>query len=313
MKERIGLIGIGLVGTALAENLLGASYSVVGYDILSSKCRKLEKLGGKAASSPCEVGRQAKRVFLSLMSTEIVRDVLEGAAGLLEGKTPPKYIIDTTTGDPLETAAIAHRLRGKEMFFLDSPISGSSEQIRQREGVPLIGGDRDAFEACKDLFGAIAKRFFYVGPSGDGSKTKLAGNLVLGLNRLVLAEGLVFAKALGLNLETFLSLLKETPAYSCSMDVKGKKMVEGDFAPESRMSQHKKDLEIILHYAEKFGQPLPLAQVHKDIIEAAMEAGDGELDNCAVIKQIGRLAEKEQEKTGRGEKRGSCQQKGAGG
>jgi len=294
VNNKVGLIGIGLVGTALAQNLLKAGYSVVGFDIEESKCRNLEKMGGKAASSSREVAQEVNRVLLSLLSTEIVRDVLDGAGGLLEAETPPRYIIDTTTGDPTETAAIARRLKGRGIDFLDSPISGSSEQIRRREGVVMVGGDPDAYETCKDLFSAIAKKFFHVGPSGDGSKAKLASNLILGLNRLVLAEGLVFAEKLGLNLKTFFPLLKETPAYSCSMDVKGKKMIEENFEPESRISQHKKDLEIILDYAERLGQPLPLTQLHKDIIEAAIEAGDGQLDNCAVIKQIRHLADREQ-------------------
>lgn len=307
MKNKIGLIGIGLVGTALAENLLKAGYSVVGFDIEKSKCRKLDRLGGRGASSPREVGQEVNRVFLSLMSTETVRDVLGGAGGLQEAETLPRYIIDTTTGEPEETAAIARRLREEGVFFLDSPISGSSEQIRCREGVLMVGGERSAYEACKDLFSAIAKKFFYVGPSGDGSKAKLASNLILGLNRLVLAEGLVFAETLGLNLKTLLPLLKETPAYSCSMDVKGQKMIEGHFEPESRISQHKKDLEIILHYAQTSGQPLPLTQLHRDIIEAAIEAGDGQLDNSAVIKQIRRLADSKQEKKAKSENSGSSE------
>lgn len=289
MKEPVGLIGIGLVGSALAENLLGAGYSVIGYDIEPGKCEKLERLGGEPASCPRDVAGRARRVFLSLMSSEIVRDVLEGPAGLLEAEVPPAYIIDTTTGDPDETVAIARKLKEREVFFLDAPISGSSQQIRQREGVLMVGGDPGAYEACKDLFGAVAKKYFYVGPSGDGSKAKLASNLILGLNRLVLAEGLVFAERLGLNLKRFLHLLKETPAYSCAMDVKGQKMVEADFKPDSRISQHNKDLEIILDYAKRSGQGLPLTRVHKDIIEAAIQAGEGELDNCAVIKQLRRL------------------------
>ncbi|NQT84428.1 NAD(P)-dependent oxidoreductase [bacterium] len=291
MKKGIGLIGIGLVGTALAENMLKAGYSVVGFDIETSKRRNLERLGGIPASSPREVARETNRVFLSLMSTDVVRNVLDGPAGLLKAEAAPEYIVDTTTGDPMETTAIAQTLKEKGIFFLDSPISGSSEQIRHREGVLMVGGDPHAYEACKDLFSAVAKKFFYVGPSGDGSKAKLASNLILGLNRLVLAEGLVFAERLGLDLESFLPLLKETPAYSCSMDVKGQKMIEGDFKPESRISQHNKDLGIILDYAKRLGQPLPLAQLHNKIIETAMKAGDGNLDNCAVIKQIRRMAD----------------------
>jgi 3-hydroxyisobutyrate dehydrogenase-like beta-hydroxyacid dehydrogenase len=184
---------------------------------------------------------------------------------------------------------MARKLKERDVFFLDAPISGSSQQIRRREGVVMVGGEREAYEACVDLLGAVAEKYFYVGPSGDGSKAKLASNLILGLNRLVLAEGLVFAEKLGLNLRSLLHLLKETPAYSCAMDVKGQKMVEGDFKPDSRISQHNKDLEIILGYAERSGQRLPLTRVHKDILEAAIQAGEGELDNCAIIEQLRRL------------------------
>lgn len=297
MKEPIGLIGIGLVGTALAENLLHSGHAVVGFDIDAGKYRNLERLGGTAASSPRDVGRQVDRVLLSLMSTDIVREVVEGPAGLLEAESPPTHIIDTTTGDPEETIALAQRLNEKDISFLDAPISGSSEQIRRREAVFMVGGEADAFEACKDLFGALAAKFFHVGPSGSGSKAKLASNLIIGVNRLALAEGLVFAEKLGLDLRSFLSLLKETPAYSCAMDVKGEKMIEGDFEPQSRVSQHKKDLEIILEYAEKLGQPLPLAQLHKGVIDRLIEAGDGELDNAAVIEQIRRLADSGKGKT----------------
>ena len=290
MKNQIGLIGIGLVGTALAENLISAGYPVVGFDIDPDKCLNFEKMGGRAVSSPLEVAENAKSVFLSLMNTDIVRKVLTGPEGLLHAKPLPTHIIDTTTGDPDETIKIARQLKRKRVSFLDSPISGSSAQIRMREGVVMIGGDLEAFERCKVLYSAIAKDFTYIGPSGNGSKAKLASNLILGLNRLVLAEGLVFAERFGFDLKSFLSLLKKTPAYSCAMDVKGKKMIEGDFSPQSRVNQHFKDLDLILRYAEKLGQPLPLTQLHKEILQKIIDVGDGDLDNAAVIKQIRRLA-----------------------
>ena len=117
---------------------------------------------------------------------------------------------------------------------------------------------------------------------------KLATNLVLGLNRLVLAEGLVFAEKLGLDPSTFLDVLKAGPGYSVAMDVKGDKMLRGDFAPESRIRQHRKDVALILKYAGEGEQELPLSRVHLAILESAMAAGDGDLDTCAVLKEIRR-------------------------
>jgi 3-hydroxyisobutyrate dehydrogenase-like beta-hydroxyacid dehydrogenase len=290
MKENVGLIGIGLVGAALAENLNRAGYFVVGCDIDSSRCRHLEKMGGRAVSTPREVAANVRRVFLSLMTTDIVRAVLMGSDGVLQAHKPPDYIIDTTTGDPDGTVEIARQLEKQNIRYLDAPISGSSQQIRNREGVVMVGGRHDAYRRCHDLFGAIARDVVYIGPSGSGARAKLVSNVILGLNRLVLAEGLVFAERFGFELSAFLELLKKTPAYSCAMDVKGQKMIDGDFSPQSRVAQHFKDLKLSLRYAEKLGQPLPLTRLHKKILADMIAAGDGGLDNAAVVKHFRRLA-----------------------
>jgi 3-hydroxyisobutyrate dehydrogenase-like beta-hydroxyacid dehydrogenase len=152
----------------------------------------------------------------------------------------------------------------------------------------MVGGDKAAFEKCQDIFAALSERVFYVGPSGHGSKAKLASNLILGLNRLALAEGLVFAEKLGLDLAAFLELVKTTPAYSTVMDVKGEKMLTGDFAAQARIRQHHKDVSLILKYAEQAGQELPLSKVHLDVLTKAIAAGDADLDNAAVIKELRR-------------------------
>jgi 3-hydroxyisobutyrate dehydrogenase-like beta-hydroxyacid dehydrogenase len=288
MTAKIGLVGLGLVGTAIAERLLAEQFDVVGFDIDSTKCEHLEQLGGKVVNSPTEVAEQADRVVLSLPNTEVVLEVIEGPGGILEAKTLPRYIIDTTTGDPEETAALAKRLAKQGIYFLDAPFSGSSRQVRDKEIVFIVGGDKTAFEECKDIFDALGEKVFYVGESGNGSKTKLASNLVLGLNRLALAEGLVFASKLGLDPRAFLELLKVTPAYSSAMDIKGKKMLDGDFTAQARLRQHHKDVSIILKYAEKAEQELPLSKVHLDVLKKAIEAGDGDLDNSAVIREIER-------------------------
>ncbi len=299
MANKVGLVGLGLVGTALAELLLRRQFDVVGFDIDPQRRAELEKLGAEWAGSPAEVAGQVERIILSLPDTNVVEQVVEGPGlvgatlcGCPEGRHMGlplhKYIIDTTTGDPERTMNLAARLAEKGIAFLDATISGSSEQVRNRQAVFMVGGDNVAFEKCRDIFEALAQKVFYLGPSGSGSKAKLASNLILGLNRLALAEGLVFAEKLGLDLKAFLELLTATPAYSAIMDTKGEKMLKGDFTAQARIRQHHKDVSLILKYAEKAGQELPLSKVHFDVLQKAIEAGDADLDNSAVIKEFRR-------------------------
>ena len=232
-------------------------------------------------------------MILSLPDSDVVDQIVSGPGGLLAAGSGLRLILDTTTGEPERTEALAARCAARGVLFADAPISGSSEQIRRRQGVVLVGGERAAYDACLDLIRAVADRHYYLGGPGAGSRAKLASNLILGLNRLALAEGLVFAERLGLDLPAFLEMLKTTPAYSCAMDVKGEKMLRGDFAPQSKVAQHHKDLRIILECAAKAGQELPLAALHKEILEQAMAAGEGDLDTSVVLQGLRRMRRRE--------------------
>jgi 3-hydroxyisobutyrate dehydrogenase-like beta-hydroxyacid dehydrogenase len=288
LSDNIGLIGLGLVGSVIAERLQADGFNIVGFDIDRGKCEQLEQLGAVAVDGPVQVAEQTERVILSLPDTDAVLKVVEGPGGILEAKRMPEYIIDTTTGEPDKTALLAKRLAERDVYFLDAPFSGSSQQVIDKEVTFMVGGEKVAYERCMDIFQALSEKVFYLGDSGSGSKAKLASNLILGLNRLALAEGLVFAAKLGLNLQDFLELLKVTPAYSAAMDVKGEKMLEGDFTPQARLRQHHKDVSIILKYAEHLQQELPLSKVHLEVLEKAIAAGEGDLDNSAVIREIQR-------------------------
>ena len=292
-RETIGLIGIGLVGTALAENLLAAGYQVIGFARSEASRETLRRLGGRAAGRLGQVAEEAARVILSLPDSDVVDQIVSGPGGLLDAGSGLRLILDTTTGEPERTEALAARCANHGVLFADAPISGSSEQIRRRQGVVLVGGERAAYDSCLDLIRAVSDRHYYLGGPGAGSRAKLASNLILGLNRLALAEGLVFAERLGLDLPAFLAMLKTTPAYSCAMDVKGEKMLRGDFAPQSKVAQHHKDLRIILECAAKAGQELPLAALHKEILEQAMAAGEGDLDTSVVLQGLRRMRRRE--------------------
>ena len=149
-----------------------------------------------------------------------------------------------------------------------------------------MAGDQKAFNACDDLWDCLAAKTFYVGAWGNAVKMKLVTNLVLGLNRAVLAEGLVYAETNGVSREDALQVLLNSPAYSRTMDAKGPKMVKGEFTPEARLSQHIKDVRLILAEAERGNALLPLSTIHLELLEQAEAAGLGELDNSAIIRVI---------------------------
>jgi 3-hydroxyisobutyrate dehydrogenase-like beta-hydroxyacid dehydrogenase len=152
----------------------------------------------------------------------------------------------------------------------------------------LIGGDADVMSAVAPVLRALFASYFRIGKIGDAGRAKLAINLILGLNRLALAEGLVFAERLGLDPELFLKVARSSAAYSQVMDVKGSKMIRGEFAAEGRITQHLKDVQLMLQQAQRLRQPLALLEIHADVLEACVRHGEGDLDNSAVIKELRR-------------------------
>lgn len=287
MKQAIGLVGLGLVGTALGARLAQAGWQVLGHDNRAQACSEWVAGGGQLAPSLRELGRQCAQVVLAVFDTAGVQAVVEGPGGLLEGGGT-KAIVDCSTGDPKALQALAARLATRDVDLIEGPLSGSSLQIAQGQATMLLGGDAAAIDRHTALLQAIAGQRIHVGGAGMGARAKLATNLVLGLNRAALAEGFVLAERLGIAPETFLSLVLATPARSDAALSKGQRMVQGDFAPQSRVQQHLKDVRLMLAAAHATGQRLPLTETHASLLQAAVQAGDGELDNAAVIRQIRR-------------------------
>jgi len=267
VAKQIGIIGFGLMGSALAQRLLGAGYGVVGFDIDPAKLRSLEEIGGAAAASPADVARQCDVSFLAVFNTEQVEDVVERDVLPALGTNSGRILLCASTCDPDRIAALAQRIAPQGLHLLDTPISGTSEQVRQGRGVALVGGDATKLAEVADVLGAVFPSYFHMGPAGNAGRTKLAINLILGLNRLALAEGLVFAERMGLEPARFLEVARQAASYSQVMDTKGPKMVRGDFAPEGRARQTLKDVELMLAQARQLGQDLPLAKLNAEILK----------------------------------------------
>jgi 3-hydroxyisobutyrate dehydrogenase-like beta-hydroxyacid dehydrogenase len=306
----IGLVGLGLVGHALAQRLRAAGYGCIGYDLRAEAVARFAEAGYATAATVTELAASARTLVLAVFDTAGVLQITEGnlkafdaglGAGPDTGREPPfsaagclpahasgLTLIDCSTGDPDALAALAGRLQTRGIAFIEAPLSGSSAQIAAGEATLLLGGDAATIATQTSVLDAISTRRIHVGGAGMGARAKLATNLVLGLNRAALAEGMVFAETQGIAPATFLQLVLQTPARSGAAEAKGQMMVDGDFTPQSRIHQHLKDVGLMIDAAGATGQKLPLSEAHAALMRSAVAAGDGDLDNAAIIQQIKR-------------------------
>lgn len=285
----VGVIGLGLIGTSLAKRLLEASFAVHGYDIDPARMANFAKLGGNPAASLRDAARAAKIIVLSVFNTDQVDAVVDGAGGVPHLELEAGHaVVCTSTCDPDRVAALAAKVAPRGIRFLEMPLSGNSDQIALGNGIGMVGGAREVMEELAPVLGALCSKYFYLGSAGAAGRAKLAVNLIGGLNRAVMAEGLSFAEAMGLELEAFLEVLKASAAYSRTMDNRGLKMIHSDFAPHAKLSQSRKDFALMHSVAARVGQQLPLAGLYVDLIESCLAHGEGDLDNSAVIKELRR-------------------------
>ena len=286
--QPIGLIGIGLMGEAFAERLIGGGLSVIGYDIDPAKTARVATLGAQPAASIADVAQRCDVILLAVFSTDQVEEVVEHGMLPALGDHSSKVVLCASTCDPDLIAALGARVAERGLTFIETPVSGTSEQVRRGQGVGLIGGDREVAARLAPVLNALFASHFHVGRIGDAGRAKLVINLILGLNRLALAEGLVFAARLGLDPAALLPIARASAAYSQVMDTKGPKMLARDFVPEGRVRQTLKDAHLMLDQARAVGQRLPLLEIHADVLEACLRAGDGDRDNSIVLEEIER-------------------------
>ena len=281
---RLGIVGLGLVGNALARRLLSAGYDVCGYDIAEPACKRAQQLGVEGLSDAHQVAEKVGTILLSLMTSEDRRNLLWGDQALAAVLTPGTLILDTTTARPEDILDDHARLAEQDVRLIDVCLSGSSQVIAEGRALALVG-DKEENASYRDILAAFSKAQYYFGAPGQGNRVKLIVNLAFGLNRLVLAEALGLAAKGGFDLDVVLQLLKEGETYSVVMDTKGPKMVSGVYEPVvARLAQHLKDVRLIIDYAEDVGARVPLSEVNARLIEEVVDAGGGELDNAAVFK-----------------------------
>jgi len=280
----VGIIGLGLMGTALSGRLIDADVPLIGFDIEPARGENLKATGGMVATSVSELAGRSATIIVAVYSGDQV-EVLFGEIENAAGPVRPTVVCTTTCG-PDEMIRLARRAAGARIPFVEAPISGTSAEVRDGTATALVAGETGAIESVGTLLDILCPRRVRVGPVGDASRTKLAINLILQNNRAALAEGIAFAERLGLDGRAFLAAARESAGYSRVMDTKGEKMLTRDFRPQSHISQTLKDAEMILEEAGRLGLLLPMTTTQAELLRAAIALEGPDSDSAAVIEAI---------------------------
>ncbi len=286
----IGIVGLGLLGSAVAARLRGGGHDVVGHDLVAEKVRALEALGGQAASSAEAVARAAEAVCVVLPSLAAVEDVVLGTRGLAAGGRAAQTIIQMSTISPVLAERLAREVGAKGLAFLDCPISGTSGMVARGDGIIFVGGERWVFDRWRPVLESVLPRVIYIGRPGQAMTLKLVANLLVALNSAAAAEALLMAKRAGLDLELALEVLTNSAATSRMLEVRGPLMARQEFPPQMKLDLFMKDLHLIQEAARGVGAPLPLTDAAERLYAAAMDAGHAGEDLAVVITALARLS-----------------------
>ncbi len=290
-QQRIAFIGVGLMGHSMAKHLLSAGFPVTVHDIDPARVEAIVKEGGKKASSPGEIPGQVDVIMMSLPSSQVVNEVVKDSLRLFESGRKGLIVIDATTADPRMSAELAAQLRQKGIEMLDATISGTSEMCAVKDIIFMVGGNEAVFRECEPIFSAMSKEWIFMGENGAGAVTKLVVNLVLGLNRMALAEGLTLAKKAGLDQLQALEVLKKSAAFSKIMDQKGYRMVRKQFLPAAgKLAFYLKDVRLMLDLGARLNCPLPLISLHAQALASEVSKGRAEWDSADIISFYNELA-----------------------
>jgi 3-hydroxyisobutyrate dehydrogenase-like beta-hydroxyacid dehydrogenase len=283
-NEPIGIVGSGLMGTALSRRLIDAGMTVLGFDVDPLRCEELRRNGGTIAASFPDLASRCRTVIIAVYSAGQIGalfDELDNGAG-----SSRPVLICTTTCSPDEIIDIADRAVRSGFPFIEMPISGTSAEVGNGTATALVAGDTDRIETEGAILDVLCSRTVPVGRIGDASRSKLAINLILQANRAALAEGIVFAERMGLDGAAFLRAARASAAYSTVMETKGEKMLARDFRPQSRISQTLRDAELIIAEAKRVGLQLPITATQADLLRIAIAREGPDSDSAAVIEAI---------------------------
>jgi 2-hydroxy-3-oxopropionate reductase len=282
----IGFVGLGIMGHAMAKNLIEYGFETVVWNRTASRADALVALGGTAVTTPGDVAREADIVMVCVSDTPDVEAVVFGPDGVSSGVSPGSLIIDHSTISPGATKDFALRINEQGAFWLDAPISGGSEGAVNGTLSIMIGGDVAQIERSRPYLEAVGATITHVGPQGAGQLVKAVNQVLVVVNQLAVSEALLLAEAGGLDLEATLSAVAGGAAGSWMLSNRGPQMIERDWTPGFTIDLQQKDLRLVLEAANELGVPIPGTALVYQLYRALQNQGLGAEGNHALVKAL---------------------------
>ncbi|MDX2510564.1 MAG: NAD(P)-dependent oxidoreductase [Desulfobacterales bacterium] len=293
MNQKIGVIGLGIMGSAISANLLKAGFTVIGYDVRSECIHTLVGQGGSGATCVREIAEATNVVITSLPSVAALQDVVNGPDGLLSTAKSGLVVIEVSTF-PIEAKQEAFdQLKKAGMTMLDCPLSGTGAQAVTKDLAVYASGDRQLCESCQPVFDGFARVNYYIGEFGTGSQMKFIANLLVAIHNVASAEAFVLGKKAGLDPELIYKVISDGAGTSRMFEVRGPMMTAGKYDEATmKVGVFQKDLDIISAFAKALQCPTPLLSTSCQIYTQALAGGRSQQDTasvCAVLEEMAHL------------------------
>ena len=292
MSERVGFIGLGIMGRGMAHNLLKAGFELAVWNRTASRMDDLVAAGARATQHPADLAAQCDLIIICVSDTPDVEAVIAGQdpPGVLQGVRAGSLVIDMSTISPHATRALAARLAEHGAHLLDAPVSGGSEGAAKGTLSIMIGGDAAQVERARPVFQAMGKTITHVGGQGDGQMVKLVNQILVVGNALAMSEALLFAQAGGLDLRKTLEAVAPGAAGSWMLANRGPQILNRDWRPGFTIDLQQKDVRLVLAAADQLGVPVLLSSLIFNLYRSLQNDGLGAEGNHALVKALERLA-----------------------
>ncbi|MFI1159499.1 2-hydroxy-3-oxopropionate reductase [Streptomyces sioyaensis] len=287
---KIAWIGLGIMGSPMAENLLKAGYPVTGYTLEADKLERLAAAGGTAAGSIAAAVADADVIITMVPASPQIEAIAYGPDGILENARPGALLIDMSSITPQTSIDLAEAAGDKGIRVLDAPVSGGEAGAVEAVLSIMVGGDRADFDAARPLLEALGKTIVLCGPHGSGQTVKAANQLIVAVNIQACAEAVVFLEKSGVDLAAALDVLNGGLAGSTVLTRKKDNFKNRDFQPGFRIDLHHKDMGIVTDAARTVGAALPVGSLVASLVAALRAQGDGGLDHSALLRGVERLS-----------------------
>lgn len=287
--RNIAVIGLGIMGGAMARNLLKAGFDVTVYNRTAARMKDFVQEGARAAASPAEAARQRDVIITNVTDTGDVEEVLFGPDGVAEGARPGTIVVDMSTISPEGTRRLAKRLMEKGIIMLDAPVTGGDVGAREGTLSIMVGGPEEAYIRCQPVFDVLGRRIVRVGESGTGQTVKLVNQVIVALNLLAMAEGLAFASKSGVDVAEALAVVQAGAAGSWALDNLAPRVLDGDYAPGFMVALQQKDLRLALDSAAQLQLPLPGTGLVQQLLRSVEAYGEHSDGTQALVRALERL------------------------